>query len=207
MGSAIIGGNGVLGSALARARLDGAGPPIRRPGLLVAALLAASLLAACGRGSPPPTFQGASPAPVTSPAPTSRITPGHGTPQDAVEGYVRAEFRGNWLLACSYASPDTRQACLQGNADLGRESGRVVIYDAEINGDYALVELRGTVCNKVVGCVSNYYVDPSSGMPTRRSGFRAAYHDALQSGDHRIPLIVSPLPMIKVNGQWYVNYG
>jgi hypothetical protein len=121
-----------------------------RPGLLVAALLAASFLAACGDGSSQLASQGsptassavsaaspapATPAPATSPAPTSRSTSGHGTPQDAVEGYMQAEFEGNWLLACSYALPDTRQACLQGNADLGRESGKVIIDGADINGD------------------------------------------------------------------------
>lgn len=210
-------GKGALGIAIARAGLDGAVPPIRRPGLLVAAMLAASFLAACGSGSSQPTSQGfptassavsaASPAPATSPAPTSRFTPGHSTPQDAVEGYVQAEFDGNWLLACSYASPDTRQACLQGNADLGRESGKVIIDGTDIHGDFALVELRGTVCNKVVGCVSNFYSDPSSGMPTGPSDFQAAYDAALPSSPHRFELIISPLPMIKVNGQWYVNYG
>lgn len=190
---------------------------IRRPGRLVAALLAASLLAACS-GRAQPTSQGsptasravtgASPAPVTSPAPAARSTPGHGTPQDAVAGVVQAEFQGNWLLACSYASPGTRQACLQGNANLGRERGRVIIEDVEISGDRALVELRGTVCNNVVGCVTNYYSNPS-GMPTgpSRSDFRTAYAAALPSGPHRIALIISPLPTIKVNGQWYVNYG
>lgn len=192
-----------------------------RPGskaVLGIAVLAASFLAACsGSGSPPTpsgssdassAVMGASPAPVISSSP-SRITPGHGTPQAAVEGEVQAEFHGNWLLACSYASPRSREACLQGNADLGRESGRVIIDRADTKGDYALVELTGTVCNKVVGCVSNYYLDPSSGMPTGPSGsdFRASYDAALASASHGVAVIISPLPMIKVNGQWYINYG
>ena len=190
---------------------------MNRPGLLAAALLAASFLAACGDGSAQLASQGsptassavsaASPAPATSPAPTSRSATGHGTPQDAVEGYMQAEFAGNWLLACSYALPDSRQACLQGNADLGRESGKVIIEGAEIKGDYALVELRGTVCNKVLGCISNFYSKPSSGMPSGHSDFRAAYKAALPSSPHRFEVIISPLPMIKVNGQWYLNYG
>jgi hypothetical protein len=180
----------------------------RQPGRLVVALLAASFLAACSGGSAQPTSQG-SPAASrtvtgTRPVPTSRISPGHGTPQNAVEGEVQAEFQGNWLLACSYASPGTQQACLQGNADLGRESGQVIIDGADIAGDRALVELRGTVCDKAVGCVSNYYSNPSSGMPARPADFRAAYDAALPP--HRTALTISPLPMIKVNGQWYINY-
>lgn len=212
--SAVSGGTRVPGISPARAGLDGAGPPIRRLGLLAAALLMASSLAACSAGSSEPTSQGsstassavagASPAAVTSAAPAPRITPGHGTPQDAVDGGVQAVFQGNWLLACSYASPDTREACLQGTADFGPESGKVLIKGADITGDYALVELIGTVCNKQIGCVANF--DPSSGMPTSPSDFRTAYDAALPSGPHRIRLIVSPLPVIKVNGQWYLNY-
>ena len=200
----------VLGISIARAGLDRAGPPIRRPGLLVAALLAASLLAACSGGSSHPAPQGGSSASGavagTSPTSTSRFTPGHSTPQDAVEGYMQAVAPGNWILACSYASPDTRQACFQSNAYFGPDSGQATAIDgADINGDYALVEITGTVCNQLVGCVSNLY--PSSGMPTGPSDFQAAYNAALPSAPHRIRLIISPLPVIKVNGQWYVNYG
>ena len=215
IGATTSGGTRVPGIPIARARLDGAGPPIRRPGLLAAALLAASSLAGCSGGSSQPASPGASPAssavagasPVvtTSPAPAARITPGHGTPQDAVDGSVQAVFQGNWVLACSYASPGTREACLQGNADFGPESGKVLIKGADINGDYALVEVIGTVCNKSAGCVANF--TPSSGMPTSPSDFRTAYDAALPSGPHRIRVIVSPLPAIKVNGQWYLNYG
>lgn len=213
--STTSGGKRVLGISVARAGLAGGGPPIRRPWLLMTALLAASFLAACSGGSSQPASQGssaassvvggASPAPVTLPAPASRITPGHGTPQDAVEGYVQAVFQGNWTLACSYASPGTQQACLQGNADFGRESGQLTIHGIEINGDDALVELTGTVCNDLLGCLSS--LDPSSGMPPSPSDFSAAYDAALPSTPHSSALSISPLPMIKVNGQWYVNYG
>jgi hypothetical protein len=182
----------------------------------VAALLAASFLAACSNGSSQPTSQGsptassavtgASSARVTIPGPASRITPGHGTPQEAVEGYAQAEFQGNWIRACSYASPDTQQTCLTRTNDFGpNSSGKVTIDGADINGDYALVELTGPVCNDIAGCFSN--MNPSSGMPISPSDFRAAYDAALPSAPHNGALIISPLPMIKVNGQWYVNYG
>jgi len=207
--STTSGGKEVPGISIARTGLGGAGPSIRRPGLLVAALLTASFLAACSGGSPQPTPQGSSASSAVagaSPAPTSRFTPGHGTPQDAVEGLMQGVARGNWILACSYAAPDTRQACFQSNADFGTDTGQITTIDgADINGDYALVEITGTVCNKLVGCVSN--LNPSSGMPTSPSDFRTAYDAALPSTPHRIGLIISPLPMIKVNGQWYVNYG
>jgi hypothetical protein len=200
----------ILGISLARAGLDGTDPSIRRPGLLVAVLLAASFLTACSGGSPQPTPQGSSPASSAvagaSPSPTSHITPGHSTPQEAVEGFVQAVVPGNWTLACSYASPDTQQACFQSNANFGPNSGQAISIDgADINGDHALVEVTGTVCNKLVGCVSNLI--PSSGMPTGPSDFQASYDAALPSAPHRIKLIISPIPMIKVNGQWYVNYG
>lgn len=209
------GGTRVLGIPIARARLDGAGPRISRPGLLVAALLAASFLAACSSGGSQPASQGSStasgavagvsPVTATSAAPAPRITPGHATPQDAVDGSVQAVFQGNWILACSYASPGTREACLQGTSDFGPESGKVAIDGADINGDYALVEVIGTVCNKTAGCVANF--NPSSGMPKSPSDFQAAYNAALPSGPHRIRVIISPLPVIKMNGQWYLNYG
>jgi hypothetical protein len=174
----------------------------------VAALLAALFLAACSGGSSTAgsAVTGAGPAPVTIPGPISRIAPGHGTPQEAVEGYAQAEFQGNWIRACSYASPDTQQACLRNTNAFGpNSSGQVTIDGADINGNYALVELTGPVCNEIAGCLSN--MDPSSGMPTGPSGFQAAYDAALPSAPHSGPLIISPLPVIKVNGQWYVNYG
>jgi hypothetical protein len=125
------------------------------------------------------------------------VAPGHATPQDAADGLIQAELAGNLQLACSYFVPAQQATCRGLHMSLPK--GHVSVAGAVASGDLALVEITGHVCTSGSGCQTNN--DASLGLPNGSETFKQAYDKAFNSGEF------SPVPCMKVNGQWYVNDG
>jgi hypothetical protein len=168
--------------------------------LLVAGLAGCGTAATSSGGTASSTGGAASPStsvPVAAktggPAP---VAPGHGTPEDAADGLLQAELAGNLRLACSYAVPSQQANCR--GLQISLPKGRVSVVGALTSGDRALVEITGHICMAGNGCQTS--TDPFLGMPKGSQTFSQAYDKAFTSGEF------SPVPCLKVNGKWYVNF-
>jgi hypothetical protein len=185
-----------------------------------AALIAAPalvMIAGCGSSaSPSSTANAGSSHPVVSSTPSAHATlgtttappaggggttqaasihPGHGTPADAVDGYLSAVLAGNGSLACSYLLSDDTSCPATVSATGAFAIGRTVI-DEE--NDYALVEVVGQLC--VSGsCSSNS--NPSAGMPTGSESVSQAIADAEVTGDGFSPIVCTE----SSHGGWYIS--
>jgi hypothetical protein len=122
------------------------------------------------------------------------VAPGHGTPQDAVDGLAQAELPGHWQLACSYFVPAQQASCR--GVHLPPPKGHALVGGAVTSGDVALVEITGHICTEGSACLTN--TDPSFGLPKGSETFKQAYDKALNSAE------LSPIICMKVNGKWYV---
>jgi|SRR5580700_239766 hypothetical protein len=155
--------------------------PLRCSGRsLVAVPLLLAVVTGCGTAAKPgthshtaaatPSTSAASPAAVQpsaspTPAQSSSVHPGHRTPQDVVDGFLRGELAGKWNKACSYVLPNIQSNCLNAAASLsGHPKGRFAIGHVAISGVWAVVAITGHVCAPIAGCQSNS--DPSAGLPT-----------------------------------------
>lgn len=158
----------------------------RGPWILAAAALVVAGLAGCsgGTGSSAGTGGG-----------THAVAAGHDTPQDAAYGLIQAELSGNQQQACNYFVPAAQAACRGQQPQLPK--GQVSVKGAVTSGNQALVELTGKVCVQTNACVNT--TDPTSGMPKGSVTFAQAYQKALSG------VSLTPVPCIKVDGQWYVN--
>ncbi len=135
-------------------------------------------------------------SPTLSPGP---ITPGHDTPQDAVDGLIQAELAGDWPQACSYYPPSVQATCDQQAPQLPAFTGNATVGGATTSGSEALVEVTGSMCSGNIGCNSNS--EPSAGMPNDQVTFAQAYDQVMSNSSSSL----SPVPCIQQNGQWYVN--
>ncbi|HLK75264.1 MAG TPA: hypothetical protein VKU77_16630 [Streptosporangiaceae bacterium] len=159
--------------------------------VLVAGLAGCSAAASSSTG----TASGA-----TSPGPrasaTAVVVPGHDTPEQAADGLIQAEQAGNQRLLCSYAVPSQQANCR--GLQIFVTKGHISVVGALTSGDRALVEITGHTCWAGNGCQDS--TNPSLGMPTGSLTFTQAYNKALTSDEF------SPVPCLKVNGKWYVNF-
>jgi hypothetical protein len=141
-----------------------------------------------------------SPGPAASatatPGRAGAVAPGHGTPQEAADGLIQAELAGNLRLACSYAAPAQQASCR--GLQISLPKGHVSVVGALMAGDRALVEITGQVCMSGNGC--EWSTNARLGLPKGSQTFTQAYNKALTSGGF------SPVPCLKVNGQWYVDF-
>jgi hypothetical protein len=129
---------------------------------------------------------------------TASIAPGHATPEEAVAGFVHADFSGNTAAACSYFEPAVQAACR--GAQITAPTGHLSIVGVVTSGNQALVEVTGQVCQSGNPCQAN--TDASTGMPTGSLSFTQAYNKVLTGIANGGG--VSPVPCIEVNGKWYV---
>ena len=174
--------------------------------LATLAVLGAGLAGCSAASSSSSSGSASSPGGATSPAPSASVTatpggtaavaPGHGTPEQAADGLVQAELAGNLHLACSYAVPSQQASC--DSLQISLPKGHVLVVGALTSGARALVEITGHICMSGNGCQTS--TNPSLGMPTGSQTFMQAYNKALTSGEF------SPVPCLKVNGKWYVNF-
>lgn len=93
--------------------------------LPVAVPLLLAVLTGCGTGASPSGHPAtrhpeqssaaqpgrAQPSSSAASAQATAVHPGHGTPQDAVAGLLRAEFAGKRAAACSYLIPSSQASC------------------------------------------------------------------------------------------------
>ena len=154
----------------------------RGPWILAAAALVVAGLVGCSGG--------------TGSSATHGVAPGHDTPQDAAYGLIKAELSGNQQEACNYFVP-TAQATCRGQQPQLPSGGQVTVKNAVTSGDQALVALTGKVCVQPNQCLNS--TDPTIGMPKGSVTFAQAYKKALSG------ISFTPVPCIKVDGQWYVN--
>lgn len=150
-------------------------------------------------GTTPPINQ-ATPTPAT-PSPSASITPGHATPEEAVDGFLQARFQGNETLACSYASLASRANCNSQNSQEPAITGNIAFNGADVSGNFALVELTGHLCYPGRACESN--TNPLLNMPASPASFQQVYLALVQSTTYTF----SPYPCIRVGGMWYINLG
>ena len=155
--------------------------------VLAAAGFLAGGVVACSSGQPSPIAGG-----------TASIAPGHATPEEAVAGFVRADFSGNTTVACSYFEPAVQSACK--GAHITAPTGHLSVVGVVTSGNQALVEVTGQVCQSGNGCQTNN--DASTGMPNGSLSFTQAYNKVLTGIANGGG--VSPVPCIEVNGKWYV---
>ena len=127
---------------------------------------------------------------------TAVVVPGHDTPEQAADGLIQAEQAGNQRLLCSYAVPSQQANCR--SLQIFVLKGHISVVGALTSGDRALVEITGHTCWAGNGCQDS--TDPSLGMPGGSLTFTQAYNKALTSNEF------SPVPCLKVNGKWYVNF-
>jgi hypothetical protein len=133
---------------------------------------------------------------TAAPGGNGAVTPGHGTPEEAADGLIQAELAGNLRLACSYAAPAQQASCR--GLQITLPKGHVSVVGALTSGDRALVEITGQICMSGNGCERS--TNARLGLPKGSQTFTQAYDKALTSGGF------SPVPCLKVNGKWYVNF-
>lgn len=122
------------------------------------------------------------------------VSPGHGSPADAVDGYYQALLAGNATLACSYVlgeeGPCPASVQATGHFTIGRTA---------TSGALALVAVTGQICISGSGCMSNS--NPEEGMPTGSETVSQAFADTTVTGNG-----FSPTPCEQSShGGWYVS--
>jgi hypothetical protein len=143
--------------------------------------------------------------PASSPATQASVKPGHDTPQDAVDGLIRAELSGNFNLACSYIDPSAKATCVSAFSQpqaVPTFTGNFTVAGTVISGTEALVEITGRVCTAGSGCVANS--DRSEGMPTGSTTFAQVYNNLINPSANASNSM-SPVPCELINKSWYVS--
>jgi hypothetical protein len=157
-------------------------------------------LAGCGAAATSSSSGTASPgisgSATARPGGAATVAPGHDTPEEAADGLIQAELAGNLRLACSYAVPAQQASCRTLQVPL--PTGHISVVGALTSDNRALVEITGRICMTGNGCKTS--TNPSLGLPTGSQTFTHAYNQALTNGGF------SPVPCLKVNGKWYVNF-
>jgi hypothetical protein len=147
---------------------------------------------------------GPKPSPTSSPAQAASVTPGFGTPQDAVDGFYQAELAGNWDAACSYLDPSAQSLCLSATSGQAAATGSFTVRDAVIQGSDALVSVTGDICAPSTPCAAN--ANPSLAMPASAAQFQSSYQAAVASSTSSA-VTISPMPCTQIGGKWYVEFG
>ena len=162
--------------------------------VLVAGLAGCSAAASSSTGTASAAGRATSSGSAASAA--AVVASGHDTPEQAADGLIQAEQAGNQRLLCSYAVSSQQANCRSLQTFVAK--GHISVVGALTAGDRALVEITGHTCWAGNGCQDS--TNPSLGMPTGSLTFTQAYNKALTSDEF------SPVPCLKVNGKWYVNF-
>jgi hypothetical protein len=186
---------------------------LRVPGA-AAALLVAAAVAACGSGgsggsgpSAAPSWAKALGAGVTVTA--GNVSPGDGSPGGSLLGALTGAEAADFSKFCSYFPPSEQDNCNSTYSGVPAASLKtamptyknVVVTYTAIDGNEALVNVTGTICdpNQTPSCISNS--DPAavfdSGNP-----FTTLWSESVANSSS-----YSPAPMTKVNGKWYIYQG
>lgn len=169
--------------------------------------------------SPQASPAGASPVPgSTSPAWTGSLgagvvvePPSAGVGTDAIYGYITNLHPQDAPASCQYVVPSSRSAC-ESVLNSSSQNGKFVEVSyqsidtgyAAIDGSEALVVLDyAELCLQVV--INQNFLpdnnDPAALLDSGKS-FTALWAEATAGTDNEIKLI----PLMKVNGTWYVDY-
>jgi hypothetical protein len=176
-------------------------------GLLVVAVV----VAACGSGgagsSAAPSWAKALGAGVTVTA--GNASPGDGSPGGSLLGALTAAEDADYAKFCSYFSPAEQDNCNSmysgvPAASLKTEmptSKNVAVTYTAIDGDEALVNVTGTICdpNQTPSCISNS--DPEAFFDSGKP-FTTLWSESVANSS-----TYTPAPMTKVNGKWYMYQG
>ena len=149
------------------------------------------------------------PRPTTPTRPTTpprTVTPGHNSPEAAVDGLISDEMAGNFDGACGYFEPDFQPECQAFSGAESAVTGTFSIAGQAIQGTDALVSIVGSECQSGSGCSSNS--DPTTGMPPGAGTFASTYATALNDASLDNPTMTfSPVACTEINGQWFVAVG
>jgi hypothetical protein len=133
------------------------------------------------------------------------VTPGNGSPGDAVDGFYQSELAGDWTAVCSYVKPSAQALCLAGTSGQAAATGNATVGTTVTSGNEALVSVTGSICAPSSPCVSNS--DASLGMPSSPSQFPADYQTAVANSTSSTTTVISPMPCSQIDGKWYVDFG
>jgi hypothetical protein len=169
-----------------------AGGEVRKGGIVLVVTLLA-IVSGCSNSGTPPALG-------------LRASPGHTTPEDAVDGYLAAFMSGgsSW---CSYIDPASQGSCEAGLTEGSVQmTGHFTVRSEVIKGSEALVGVLGSVCvhenleeTTIDYCNNNSNID--SGMPSGSVTFTDAYAAVTSAKSS----VLSPIPCVEVNGLWYEN--
>ena len=177
-----------------------------------AALLLAGAVAACGSGgsagsapSAAPTWAKALGTGVTVTA--GNASPGDGSPGGSLLGTLASANAADIAKFCSYFPPSEQDYCNSTYSAIPAASLKsqmltsknVVVTYTAIDGDEALVNITGTVCDpsQTPSCTSNS--DPAAVLDSGKP-FTTLWAESVASSGGYTPFV-----MTKVNGRWY-NY-
>lgn len=134
------------------------------------------------------------------------VSPGHGSPKAAVEGFITDLELGNGSTAwCDYLAPPDQSECQEGAAEAHISiTGSFALGNQVIDGSQALVAITGDVCahddidsTTSIACSSNS--DPNKGLPSSTDTFSDAYAAATNSNG------TATAPCEEISGSWYIN--
>ena len=136
------------------------------------------------------------------------ISPGHGSPEAAVDGILTALKSGSTTAWCAYFNPSDKSECDQDSSALALNiTGNYSIKNQVIQGSQALVAITGNLCfhgnatgTTLLQCANNS--NASTGMPPGAGSFSQAYAATANASSDTL----SPVPCIEVDGSWYVNF-
>ena len=175
---------------------------------------AAALLAVAACGSAGSSGSAASAAPSWVKALGAGVTvtagnapPGDGSPGASLLSTLASADAGDVAKFCSYFPPSDQASCNLAYAGMSAAAlktamptdKKVVVTYTAIDGDEALVDVTGTVCNtgEAPGCTSNS--DPAALLDSGKP-FATLWAECVASTSGYTPFV-----MTKVNGKWY-NY-
>ena len=136
----------------------------------------------------------------------SSIASGHGSPEQAVQGFVDALNTNsvNNGSFCQWLEPSAVSGCQSGLGELKSQetvditTNTLSVRSDVIDGTRALVSLTGQLCSSGGDCTNN--TDPNSGMPSASMSFDEAYSAA----EANTQTTISPVACAEVGGNWYV---
>jgi hypothetical protein len=137
-----------------------------------------------------------------------KVSPGHSSPEAAVDGILTALMSGSSTAWCDYFNPSDRSECDQDSNALALNiTGNYSIKSEVIQGDQALVALTGSLCfhgnatgTTLLQCATN--TSAGTGMPPGAGSFSQAYAATANASSDTL----SPIPCIEVSAAWYVNF-
>jgi hypothetical protein len=187
---------------------------LRAPGAAALLVGAAAAVAACGSGGGGTSAPSAAPswaktlgAGVTVTA--GNASPGDGSPGGSLLGALAGAEAADFSKFCSYFPPSDQANCNSTYSGVPAASLKtamptdknVVVTYTAIDGDEALVNVTGTICdpNQTPSCISNS--DPAAFFDSGKP-FTTLWSESVANSSS-----YTPAPMTKINGKWYLYQG